>query len=329
MEKKLVLPILGMVISECALVGLMIVGKAAMSRGMSNFIFVFYCNALASLILLPSAFLFHSCFAQVLGYDGIYYSSAALGTAMLNLTPGVTFILAIVFRMEKAYLRSSSFQAKLLGTTVSIAGAFIVTFYKGPALLLTSQPSGLSYSLLLQHSHWVIGGLLLAIDCLFCSAWIITQASILKKFPAELIVVFFYCFFVTIQSAVVCLVAERDLGAWSFKPDMRLIAILYSAVFGSAFQLGVTTWCLHRTGPVFVSMFKPLGIVISVVMGVIFLGDSFYLGSSIGAIVIVLGFYSLMWGKAREEKMGVDAGVKKLESGSQKVPLLSNNIGEA
>ncbi|GLT86407.1 hypothetical protein SLE2022_045490 [Rubroshorea leprosula] len=59
MEKKLVLPILGMVISECALVGLMIVGKAAMSRGMSNFIFVFYCNALASLILLPSAFLFH------------------------------------------------------------------------------------------------------------------------------------------------------------------------------------------------------------------------------------------------------------------------------
>ncbi|GLT86406.1 hypothetical protein SLE2022_045480 [Rubroshorea leprosula] len=213
---------------------------------------------------------------------------------MLNLTPSVTFILVIVFRMEKAYLRSSSFQAKLLGTTVSIAGAFIVTFYKGPALLLTSQPSGLSYSLLLQHSHWVIGGLLLAIDCLLCSAWIITQASILKKFPAELIVVFFYCFFVTIQSAVVCLVAERDLGAWSFKPDMRLIAILYSAVFGSAFQLGITTWCLHRTGPVFVSMFKPLGIVISVVMGVIFLGDSFYLGSSIGAIVIVLGFYSLM-----------------------------------
>ncbi|GLU03060.1 hypothetical protein SLE2022_202780 [Rubroshorea leprosula] len=345
MEKKLVLPVVGMVMAECAQVGLMIVGKAAMSHGMSNFIFVFYSNALASLILLPSAFLFHrserpqltfsilcgffllgllGCFAQIFGYAGIYYSSATLGTAMLNLIPGVTFILAIVFRMEKPCLRSSSFQAKLLGTMVSIAGAFIVTFYKGPALLLTLSPSNSPHQLLLQHSNWVVGGFLLAADCLFASAWLITQASILKKFPAELIVVFFYCFFVTIQSAIICLVMERDISAWSFKPDVRLIALLYSAVFGSAFQLGISTWCLHRTGPVFVSMFKPLGIIISVVMGVIFLGDSFYLGSLIGAIVIVLGFYSVMWGKAKEEKMGVDAGVTKLESGSQNAPLLSD-----
>jgi len=47
---------------------------------------------------------------------------------------------------------------------------------------------------------------------------------------------------------------------------------------GSAFQVGIISWCLHKTGPVFVSMFKPLGIVISVVLGVLFLGDAFYLG---------------------------------------------------
>jgi len=47
---------------------------------------------------------------------------------------------------------------------------------------------------------------------------------------------------------------------------------------GSAFQVGIITWCLHQTGPVFVSMFKPLGIVISVVLGALFLGDAFYLG---------------------------------------------------
>ncbi|KAI9109385.1 hypothetical protein K1719_019439 [Acacia pycnantha] len=36
-------------------------------------------------------------------------------------------------------------------------------------------------------------------------------------------------------------------------------------------------------------MFKPLGIVISVDTGVIFPGDSFYLGSLVGATVIVVG----------------------------------------
>lgn len=52
-------PVMGMIMAECAQVGLMIAGKAVMSDGMSNFVFVFYSNALASLILLPTSFLFH------------------------------------------------------------------------------------------------------------------------------------------------------------------------------------------------------------------------------------------------------------------------------
>ena len=57
------------------------------------------------------------------------------------------------------------------------------------------------------------------------------------------------------------------------------------AVFGSAFQVGVCTWCLHRTGPVFVAMFKPLGIVISAAVGTIFLGETVYLGRYIFLIL--------------------------------------------
>uniref|UniRef100_A0A2N9JAD9 WAT1-related protein n=1 Tax=Fagus sylvatica TaxID=28930 RepID=A0A2N9JAD9_FAGSY len=53
------LPFVGMVMAECAQVGLMIVGKIAMSKEMSNLVFIFYSNAFASLILLPSSFLIH------------------------------------------------------------------------------------------------------------------------------------------------------------------------------------------------------------------------------------------------------------------------------
>ncbi|MBA0746614.1 hypothetical protein Gogos_009117 [Gossypium gossypioides] len=350
MGKEMIgLPIVGMVMAEVAQVGLMIMGKAAMSHGMPNFVFVFYSNALASLILLPASFLFHrshrppltfsilcwffllgllGCFAQISGYAGIYYSSPTLATAMLNLIPGLTFILAVAFRMETLNLRSSTSQAKSLGTIVSIAGAFIVTFYKGPSLLMAPSHSSSPHLLLGQQSNWVIGGFLLAADCVFASAWLIVQASVLKKFPAELFVVFYYCFFVTLQSGIICLIMGRDLSAWSFKPDVRLVAVIYSAVFGSAFQLGVSTWCMHRTGPVFVSMFKPLGIVVSVVIGVIFLGDTFFLGSLVGAIVIVTGFYSVMWGQANEGKLDVQTQGMMSESSSQKVALLSNNTGE-
>jgi len=40
----------------------------------------------------------------------------------------------------------------------------------------------------------------------------------------------------------------------------------------------VCTWACRKKGPVYVAMFTPLGMVIALGMGVIFLGESFYLG---------------------------------------------------
>lgn len=51
-------PFAAMVAVECLDVGLTTLSKAAMSKGMSHFVFVVYSNALASLILLPTAFFF-------------------------------------------------------------------------------------------------------------------------------------------------------------------------------------------------------------------------------------------------------------------------------
>ncbi|XP_027330246.1 WAT1-related protein At3g28050-like [Abrus precatorius] len=344
---NLTLPFVGMIMAEFAQVGLIILSKQAMAEGMNNFILIFYSNAIAALLLLPTSFLHHrfqrppitlstlcgffllgllGYLAQVFGYAGIYYGSATLSTAMLNLVPGFTFVLAVIFRMEQLDWRKFSSLAKSLGTIVSIAGAFIVTLYQGPALLMgISSATSSQQPLSSQDSNWILGGLFFAVDCVMASAYIIVQASILKKYPAEFIVVFFYFFFVMILSAVTCLVVVRDISAWSLEPRLRLLAVLYSGVFGSAFQVGVTSWCLHQTGPVFVSMFKPLGIVISVVLGVVFLGDPFYLGSLVGATVIVVGFYSVLWGKAKDIE---DVVVRSLVSKGKQTPLLKENSHE-
>ncbi|KAK2994500.1 hypothetical protein RJ640_029459 [Escallonia rubra] len=321
MGTKTALPFAGMVVVQFAQVGLMVVSKKAMASGMTNFTFVFYSNALAALILLPLSFLIHRSnrppltfpvlcgflllgflgfLVQIFGFAGIKYASASLASAMLNLIPGFTFILAVIFRMEKLDFKSSSTLAKSIGTVVLVLGAFIVALYKGPALLAIPN---FPHHLLIQPSDWVIGGLFLAIDCAFASMFIIIQVLVLKKYPAEVTVMFFYCFVVAILSATVSFIVERDPSAWSLQPNMRWMALLYSGVFGSAFQVTIGAWCVRRKGPLFVAMFHPLGIVIATFWGVIFLGDGFYLGSLVGSIVIVVGFYSVMWGKFKEGKM--------------------------
>jgi hypothetical protein len=146
---KVTVPFIGMIIAECVQVALIILSKQVMSKGMTSFIFIFYSNSIAALVLLPSSFFIHrfqlppitfstlsaffilgllgqvhsfihlsffvyllcllliiinitmfifSYFAQVFGYAGINYSSSTLATAMLNLVPGFTFILAVLFR---------------------------------------------------------------------------------------------------------------------------------------------------------------------------------------------------------------------------------------
>ncbi|KAL7110277.1 hypothetical protein ACP275_05G014900 [Erythranthe tilingii] len=332
-------PYVGMVLATTAQVGLIIISKRAMATGMTNYTFVAYSNALAALILLPLSLLLHrsstrppltfslvwgffslgvlGCLAQLTGYTGINYTSAAFASAMLNLIPGFTFILAVIFGMEKLACRSSSFLAKAIGTVVSIAGAFVVTLYKGPQILTLHSSSKLNYTnFYIPQSNWIIGGLFLAADCAVASGYIIVQALILAKYPAELIIVFFYCFFAAILSTIVSLVVDRDLSAWALQPNIRLFAVLYSGIFGSAFQVGVTAWCLHKKGPLFVAMFHPLGIVIAASLGIIFLGDILYLGILVGSIIIVIGFYSVMWGKASE--------VKVVEN-SEKSPLLTTD----
>lgn len=357
------LPFAAMIMVECLDVGLTTLSKAAMSRGMSHFVFVVYSNALATLILLPSSFIIHRNKRPPLSFSilckffllslagitvmqncvftGVSYSSPTLASALSNLVPAFTFFLAVIFRMEKLDLRNSRSQIKIMGTLVSISGALIVTLYKGSPLFSTpvqsipdSSPSNPSSSP--SMNHWIIGGLFLATASSSLAIWNTAQAAILKGYPSEMTIVSFYCFFGTIQCTILSLFVERNPNAWTLRPDIELVSIFYSAVFGSVVTFSVLTWCIQKKGPVFVAMFKPLGIAIAALMGAIFLGETLHVGSLIGAVVIVVGFYGVIWAQSKEEK-GLDPKTKedgesqeddvdRLQSSSQKTPLLESHV---
>ncbi|BBN69354.1 nodulin MtN21 /EamA-like transporter family protein, partial [Prunus dulcis] len=253
-----------MVMVEFLDVGLNILSKAAMKKGMSNFVFVVYANALALFVLLPSSFFFYSSGAQLLKFIGINYSSPTMASAMIDLMPAFTFILAVITGMEILDLRITSRQAKCIGTVVSISGALMLTLYKGLPLIRAdaSHSKLISLQLLLSsQTNWFIGGIVLAFQSFLLAMMHIAETWVIRDYPAVLMVT-------TIRNA-------KD---W------------YSFV-GTNIK-----------GPVYVAMFKPLGLVMALFVGVAFLGDTLYLGRLLGAAITVVGFYAVIWGKAQEEK---------------------------
>lgn len=85
--------------------------------------------------------------------------------------------------MEKVAVKSASSQAKILGTIVSISGAFAVTLFKGPPIIIAHTPS-ISFhqpnnTLNSEDQSWAIGGLLLTAEYILVPCWYIVQVSFL------------------------------------------------------------------------------------------------------------------------------------------------------
>ncbi|KAJ0895827.1 putative EamA domain-containing protein [Helianthus annuus] len=339
MKMKSALPFAAMVVVQVLQVDLTLAGKKAIQTGMHNFSYIFYTNAIASLLLLPPAFFICRSpnrptltisvasgflglgilgfLMQVIGYVGITYASATEATAIFNLVPGFTFLFAIIFRVEKL---GCGGLAKIIGTLISVIGAVTVTLYTGPTIITPRLSSIAPQHLLGQSSDFILGGLLMLIDSVLAALFLIAQALILKKYSAVVIVVLAYCSSITVFSLLASLILEHDINMFDLQSKTRLLAILYSGLFGSGFQIAIGAWCVKTKGPLFVAIFQPLGIVVAAILGVLFLGDGLYLGCLIGSAIIVVGFYGVMWGKSKEDKV--------VEAESSKSPLLQQDLND-
>ncbi|XVE67975.1 hypothetical protein DITRI_Ditri09bG0031100 [Diplodiscus trichospermus] len=200
--------------------------------------------------------------------------------------------------MERVALRSSSTQAKIIGTIASISGASVVVLYKGPKLLYSSHWISSSLLQLQQplgspQSNWVTSGILLVVAYIFSPFWYIIQSQIMKIYPEEMVLTLIYNLSLVIISIPICLLAESNIRSWRLRLGIVVTAVLYSGIFGFSFSSVVHIWSVRLKGPVYVATFRPLSIVITAVMSFIFLGHELYLGT---------GLYAVLWGKANEEE---------------------------
>ncbi|URE32601.1 EamA-like transporter family [Musa troglodytarum] len=225
-------------------------------------------------------------------------------------------------RMEHLYLRSPRGVAKAVGTIVSLAGVTTMTLFKGPTIKNFWGP-------LIQidgnaiHESWLKGSTLTITSCITWSMWYIMQVLIssdllsakehcnrrfylqaitLKRYPAQLSLTTWMCFIGAAQSAIFTAFVEHKPAAWRIGLDVKLWSILYAGVVCSGLIIYIQLWCTEAKGPVFVTMFNPVSTIMVALLAYFVFGERLFLGSIIGGIVVIIGLYSVLWGKERDQE---------------------------
>ncbi|KAL4187103.1 hypothetical protein AMTRI_Chr09g37500 [Amborella trichopoda] len=303
--------------------------KAAFESGLNFYTLIVYRQILATLLLFPAAylverksrpsltkrlnlqlFLLALCgitIQQNAYFRGLSYTTATAASALGNLCPAFTFVLAIIFRMERARLKSPRGQAKILGTLISLGGAMIFIFYKGylfPPLRIPFIKIDHHYSISTGSRHgvgeWVKGAFFVVLGIAAWSLFLIFQATVCKAYPAPLSMTAWISLFATLQSLAVGLILERRSAEWRLSWDVKLWTILYTGIVISAIVYYAQMWCIVKKGPVFAAMFYPVILISAALLSAILFLERLHLGSLIGACVIVIGFYCILWGKKDE-----------------------------
>ncbi|KAM4117521.1 hypothetical protein ACJW30_02G130800 [Castanea mollissima] len=228
----------------------MTVWQAALNMGVSKLVFPLYRNIIALFALAPFPFFLEKkdrpllttkflvkffllgCVGitcnQGLYLLGLDNTSPTFAPAIENIVPAVTFLMAVVLRIEQVHLNRKDGIAKVVGTLASVAGA--------------------------SGKNWTLGCIYLIVHCLCWSGW----APVFQKYPARLSVTSYSCFFSTLQFLVIAASYERDLQAWQVHSDGELCSIFYVGLVTSALSFAVQTWVIDRAGLVFVLVYLPV-----------------------------------------------------------------------
>ncbi|EAY72968.1 hypothetical protein OsI_00840 [Oryza sativa Indica Group] len=317
--------------------GLFVISKAAFNHGMNTFVFIFYRQAAASLLLLPLAIvlerrnappmslrLFTKLFLYALlgntlslnMYNlGLKYTSPTVASATTNSIPVVTFFFALLLRraqsiihlwVEVIRLKSLSGAAKMAGVVLCVGGVLAIALYAGPAISPVNHHrafggGGHESASATTRTRWVKGTLLMLLSNATWSLWTVLMASLLREYPSKLLATAAQCALSAAQSlALAAAAAGRDPAAWRLRPDAGLLAVAYSAVAVTGASLYMQAWCIEKKGPVFLAMSNPLSFVFTIFCALFVLGEVVHLGSVVGGVLMVVGLYSVLWGKSKE-----------------------------
>nr|DAD36077.1 TPA_asm: hypothetical protein HUJ06_006717 [Nelumbo nucifera] len=208
--------------------------------------------------------------------------------------------------LETVDLKSKGGIGKVLGALVCVGGAMLLGLYKGVALTKPSNPQALTHANSLSPSkraeRWRnIGTLALVAGCTLWSSWFFIQARIGKQYPCQYSSTTFMSFFSALQSATLSLVVGgRDFSSWILSSKVEMLTVLYAGIMGSGLSFVGMSWCVKKRGPLFTAAFSPLIQVVVAMFDFSILNEQLHLGSVLGSVLVIVGLYTLLWGKSKD-----------------------------
>ncbi|XVE67322.1 hypothetical protein DITRI_Ditri08aG0151400 [Diplodiscus trichospermus] len=327
-------PAMLMVVVQVVFAGVNVLYKVAANDGMSLRIIVAYRFIFASAVMIPLALiverkrpkltwtvLIQAFFCGLLGgslsqnlyIESMMLTSVTFVSAMSNLIPATTFIIAITIGLEKLAFGTMAGRAKVMGTLIGIGGAMLLTFYKGVPVNM-----GSTHVDLLRHgshgaaaasapasshsssTHHLLGALLALGGCFTYALWLNIQAKMSEKYPCYYSSTALICIMGAIQATIFALCTEKDKSQWKLGWNIRLLTVAYTGILASGLMYSLLSWCVRMKGPLYASVFSPLLLILLALAGSLFLEEKLHLGSVIGAVLIVIGLYLVLWGKGKE-----------------------------
>ncbi|KAJ4753216.1 WAT1-related protein [Rhynchospora pubera] len=333
-------PFISMILLQVGFAGMYVVAVASMKKGLSHYILVVYRNIFATLFMAPFALYFErntrpkltlkiflkitalAVFEPVLDqnfyYMGANYTSAGFASALVNMLPAITFVMATILGIERVKVKERRSQAKIIGTMITVAGALLMILYTGPAVPFPwTKPTHHNSAESAHNGNHRLTGTLMVIFSAFCwGGFFILQSNVLKSYPSEMTLTTLICLMGALLNGAITLVAEKgNMKPWAIGFDMRLFTCVYAGIVCSGVAYYVQGLVMKQRGPVFVTAFNPLCMIITALLGSFILREQITLGSVLGAIIIVSGLYALIWGK------GKDHLDKFSDSGANELPL--------
>ncbi|GFP85495.1 wat1-related protein at4g30420 [Phtheirospermum japonicum] len=291
-----------MVACQFMYAGVNLSGRAALVQGMSSRVFVVYRQCIAFLLIAPLAFflrrgtLKECCLGwksfwlifllsfigvtlnQNMYYEGLYLANSTAASALGNLIPAITFVMAYTLGLERVKLRSLRSMAKVIGTVVCVSGAAGMALFKGPKLLnMEFMPRNSIFLGSNGHDTWLLGCLFLFGNAFCWALWLILQVHVSACYPDHLSLTAWMCLMSAVQSGIFTLIVEPNAKSWILDSPFQILCCLYVGLASAVTFFG-QTWSIAVRGPVFCAMFNPLNTVIVTVFACIFLHEELYIG---------------------------------------------------
>ncbi|KAJ0257850.1 EamA domain-containing protein [Hirschfeldia incana] len=315
---KEVKAIITMLVIQVIFAGMYILFKLTVGDGTNLRVLVAYRLSFATISMLPLALIFQrdkrpeftwrllflaflsgmlgAAIPNFLYLPGLALTSATFATAASILGPLITLVLSVGFRIETLRLGTNEGRAKLVGTLLGAGGALVFVFYKGVEIhiwsthvdLLKNSYAGQSSGQATENHHISIPGVLMAKigDQLGGSYWNVSLMNAMGS----------------LVCMIVALCSERNWKQWRLGWNISLLATVYSGVVVSGMVIPLVAWCIKTKGPLYVTVFSPIRLVIVALAGSFALEEPLHLGSIIGAMIMVGGVYLVIWCKMKEAK---------------------------